>query len=42
MWGLWSGEMGEGVWVRSTLIEAKGRQERADVGWGVCGAVTGK
>ena len=26
----------------STLIEAKGREKRADVGWGVCGGVIGK
>ena len=30
-----------GGW-RSTLIEAKGREERADRMWGVCGRVTGK
>jgi hypothetical protein len=26
----------------STLIEAKGSEERADVGWGGCGEVTRK
>jgi hypothetical protein len=26
----------------STLIEAKGREEREVVGWGTCGGVTGK
>jgi len=25
---------------RSTLIETKGREERADVGWEICGGVT--
>lgn len=24
----------------STLIEEKGREKRADVGWGICGGVT--
>jgi hypothetical protein len=33
--------VGEYVW-GSTVIEAKGREERADVGWGLCGGVTGK
>jgi hypothetical protein len=28
-----------GEW-ESTLIEAKGRTERADAGWGICGGVT--
>jgi hypothetical protein len=30
------------VGLGSTLIEAKGREERADVGWGFCGGVTRK
>lgn len=33
--------MGKGGW-GNILIEAKGRGERADVGWGVCGGVSGK
>jgi len=33
--------MGVGEWVRSTLIEAKGRGQKG-LGWGVCGGVTRK
>jgi hypothetical protein len=34
--------VGEGGWWGSTLMEAKGRRERVDVRWGLCGGITGK